>query len=239
MHRPQDIEKVLKRTPIEDVWGIGRRYSKRLHEMGIHTAYEFTQCNADWVRSLMGIGGERTWRELRGEACIEFEDGVQHKQSICTSRSFSSEIYDLKELQRQVAKFTSMTAEKLRKQQSVCGELLIFAWTNRFKDDNGYKGNSIVIPFQRATDSTIEMLKAANEALRKIYVTGCGYKKAGVIAYEISPRNQIQAQLFDNMESRNRHNKVMQAIDSINHAMGHNSIIIALASAIFVSYINV
>lgn len=227
MHRPQDIEKVLKRTPIEDVWGIGRRYSKRLHEMGIHTAYEFTQCNADWVRSLMGIGGERTWRELRGEACIEFEDGVQHKQSICTSRSFSSEIYDLKELQRQVAKFTSMTAEKLRKQQSVCGELLIFAWTNRFKDDNGYKGNSIVIPFQRATDSTIEMLKAANEALRKIYVTGCGYKKAGVIAYEISPRNQIQAQLFDNMESRNRHNKVMQAIDSINHAMGHNSIIIA------------
>ena len=121
MHRPQDIEKVLKRTPIEDVWGIGRRYSKRLHEMGIHTAYEFTQCNADWVRSLMGIGGERTWRELRGEACIEFEDGVQHKQSICTSRSFSSEIYDLKELQRQVAKFTSMTAEKLRKQQSVCG----------------------------------------------------------------------------------------------------------------------
>lgn len=227
MHRPQDIEKVLKRTPIEDVWGIGRRYSKRLHEMGIHTAYEFTQCSVEWVRSLMGVGGERTYRELRAESCIEFEDGAQHKQSICTSRSFSSEVYDLKELQCQVAKFTSMTAEKLRKQNSLCGQLVVFAWTNRFKDEGGYRGNSVVIPFHRATDSTIEMLKAANDALRKIYVAGCGYKKAGVIACDISQRGEEQAQLFDNIQQRDRHRKVMHAIDVINSTMGHNSVIIA------------
>ena len=30
MYRPEDVEKVLRRFPVEDVWGIGRRFSKRL-----------------------------------------------------------------------------------------------------------------------------------------------------------------------------------------------------------------
>lgn len=30
MHRPRNIEKVLRKFPIEDVWGAGRRYAKML-----------------------------------------------------------------------------------------------------------------------------------------------------------------------------------------------------------------
>ena len=43
MHRPQDIEKVLRRYPIEDVWGVGRRYAKMLKANGVNTAWDFTQ----------------------------------------------------------------------------------------------------------------------------------------------------------------------------------------------------
>lgn len=227
MHHNEDIEKVLRKFPIGDVWGIGRRYRRKLTDCGINTAYDFTQLSEEWVRALMGIAGVRTWRELRGEACIEFEDGFQAKQSICTSRSFASEIYDLKELAEQIAKFTSMTAAKLRKQESACTQLHVFAWTNRFKEDEfNYKGSSIVIPFEVATDSTIVMLKAANKALMQIFRRGCGYKKAGVIATGIIPRNSIQNNLFDKTD-RSRHSKIMQTIDKINSSIGHDSIIIA------------
>lgn len=227
MHRKEDIEKVLRRFPIGDVWGIGRRYRRKLVECGITTAYDFTQLSAEWVRALMGITGVRTWRELRGEECIEFEDGFQAKQSICTSRSFASEIYDFKELSEQVAKFTSMTAAKLRKQGSACSQLHVFAWTNRFKDDEqNYKGSSEVRPFEVATDSTIVMLKAANRALGSIFRRGCGYKKAGVIATGIIPRNSVQANLFAG-SNQTHHSKVMQAIDKINSSMGADAVIIA------------
>ncbi len=227
MHRNEDIEKVLRKFPIGDVWGIGRRYRRKLTDCGVNTAYDFTQLSEEWVRALMGIAGVRTWRELRGEACIEFEDGFQAKQSICTSRSFASEIYDIKELAEQIAKFTSMTAAKLRKQGSACTQLHVFAWTNRFKEDEfNYRGSSIVIPFEVATDSTIIMLKAANKALMQIFRRGCGYKKAGVIATGIIPRNSIQNNLFDKTD-RSRHSKIMQTIDKINSSIGHDSIIIA------------
>lgn len=226
MHRKEDIEKVLRKYPIGDVWGIGRRYRRKLTECGITTAYDFTQLSAEWVRALMGIPGVRTWRELRGESCIEFEDGFQAKQSICTSRSFASEIFDFAELAEQVAKFTSMTAAKLRKQNSACTQLHVFAWTNRFKEDTDYKGGSVVVPFEVATDSTIVMLKAANKALKEIFQRGCGYKKAGVIATGIIPKDSIQANIFDTTD-HTRHSKIMQAIDKINSSIGNDTVIIA------------
>ena len=42
MHRQQDVEKVLKKFPIEDIWGIGRRYTKRFKGyFGMSTAWDF------------------------------------------------------------------------------------------------------------------------------------------------------------------------------------------------------
>ena len=79
MYRPQDIEKVLKKFPIEDVWGIGRRSAPKLKERGVNTAYDFTQMPEYLVDSLFGITGVRTWKELQGIPCIEFEDGFEAK----------------------------------------------------------------------------------------------------------------------------------------------------------------
>ena len=59
MHRPQDIEKVLRRYPIEDVWGIGRKSAAKLHDRYIKTAYEFTCLPEAAVRKMMGITGDR------------------------------------------------------------------------------------------------------------------------------------------------------------------------------------
>lgn len=227
MHREQDIEKVLRKFPVTDVWGIGRRFSKHLTERGVTTAFEFASLSKEWVHGLMGTTGLRTWRELHGEACIDFEAGFQAKQSICTSRSFATEIYDFAELAEQVAKFTAMTAEKLRRQESACGQLSVFAWTNRFRqDEQPSKGSSVAVPFETATDSTPEMVKAAHRALQEIFVRGCGYKKAGVVASAIIPASEVQTALFDTRDHARQH-RLMSAIDSINGSMGRDSIIIA------------
>ena len=54
MYRKEDIEKVLRRWPIEDVWGIGRRSAPRLRDIGVNTAYDFTQLPEYYVRKRMG-----------------------------------------------------------------------------------------------------------------------------------------------------------------------------------------
>ena len=228
MHRPQDIEKVLKRWPIEDVWGIGRRSTPRLKAIGVNTAYDFTQLSEHYVRREMGVTGLRTWRELRGTPAIEFEAGTDAKQSICNSRSFSTEIYDRKELLEQLAKFATMTAEKLRSQHSVCSHLTVFAATNRFHENEVQQYGHICIPFVEPTDSTIDIVRATREALDEIFVRGTGYKKAGVIASGIMPREGVSVSMF-NGEHQERHRRLMQTLDSIYHRVGEGAVVVASA----------
>jgi DNA polymerase V len=228
MHRKEDIEKGLKRWPIEDVWGIGRRSTPRLKAVGVNTAYDFTQLSEAYVRREMGITGLRTWRELRGTPAIEFEAGADAKQSICNSRSFSTEIYDRAELSEQVAKFAAMTAEKLRSQNSVCSHLTVFAATNRFKEGEVQQFGHICIPFAEPTDSTIDIVRTAREALNEIFVRGTGYKKAGVVASGIIPREGAIVSMF-NAEHQERHHKLMQALDNINSRVGDGAVVVASA----------
>ena len=182
MHRPQDIEKVLRKYPIEDVWGIGRRSVPKLKAKGVNTAYEFTQLPEGIVQNMFGITGVRTWKELQGTPCIEFEDGFEAKQSICVSRSFSSEIYEIKELQEQIANFASTMAEKLRKQHSVTSEIVVFAYTNRFKEDAPQTYANALVSFVTPTADQRTIITEAVHAMQKSFKSGYGYKKAGVIA---------------------------------------------------------
>ena len=228
MHRPQDIEKVLRKFPIEDVWGIGRRSAPKLHSIGVHTAYEFTQMSEKAVQSMFGITGVRTWKELQSIPCIEFEDGFEAKQSICVSRSFSSEIYDVAELQEQIANFASSMAEKLRKQRSVAAEMVVFAYTNRFKDSAPQTYSNGLVYFTTPTSDQRKIVADAVRITQRIFKNGYGYKKAGVIATKIIDENDVMHTLFEDTEAIERERKITSALDSINATFGKGTIKLAV-----------
>ena len=87
MHRPEDITKVLRKFPLLDVWGIGRRYGRMFDRMGLRTAQQFVELPQEWVRARMGVVGLRTWNELQGMECISFEHMPPRKQQITLSLS--------------------------------------------------------------------------------------------------------------------------------------------------------
>ncbi len=228
MHRPEDIEKVLRKYPIEDVWGIGRRTTAKLKLMGINTAYDYTQLSETRVRSLFNIPGLRTWKELQGIPCIEFEDGFEAKQSICVSRSFSSEIYEVKELQEQIANFSASMAEKLRKQCSVVSEMVVFAYTNRFKENEPQTHGSALISFITPTADVRTIVSKAVAATKALFKEGYGYKKAGVVASKITSEKSIMHSLFEDTEATEREHKITSVLDTINKTFGKGTIKLAV-----------
>lgn len=228
MHRPEDIEKVLRKYPIEDVWGIGRKTAYKLKLMGINTAYDYTTLSESRVRSLFNITGLRTWKELQGIPCIEFEDGFEAKQSICVSRSFSSEIYDVKELQEQIANFSASMAEKLRKQCSVVSEIVVFAYTNRFKENEPQTHGSALISFITPTADVRTIVSKAVEGVRELFKKGYGYKKAGVVASKITSEKSIMHSLFEDTEATEREHKITTVLDTINKTFGKGTIKLAV-----------
>ena len=228
MHRPEDIEKVLRKYPIEDVWGIGRKTVYKLKLMGINTAYDYTTLSESRVRSLFNITGLRTWKELQGIPCIEFEDGFEAKQSICVSRSFSSEIYEIKELQEQIANFSASMAEKLRKQCSVVSEIVVFAYTNRFKENEPQTHGSALISFITPTADVRTIVSKTVAATKALFKEGYGYKKAGVVASKITSEKSIMHSLFEDTETTEREHKITSVLDNINKTFGKGTIKLAV-----------
>lgn len=224
MHRAQDIEKVLRKFPIEDVWGIGRKTARKLHDRNISTAWEFTQMDEGLVRGMFGIVGLRTWQELCGIPSIEFEDTIEAKQSICVSRSFAKEITEPGELAEQVANFAASAAEKLRAQHSACVEMMVFAYTNRFKENEPQTYGSVLVSYPQATNDHRAIVAAAVNATREVYKKGYGYKKAGVVISKLIPESGVVRSLFADNAAIERESRLSSAMDAINHAFGRGAV---------------
>ena len=227
MHRPQDIEKVLRKFPVEDVWGIGRRTSAKLHAMGVKTAWDYVQLPEHAVSRMFGVVGLRTWRELHGQPCIEFEDGFEAKQSICVSRSFATEIKDVEELSEQIANFASSMAEKLRQQRSVVSEMAVFAYTNRFKENEPQTYGNSLVHFDPPTNDQRTIVARAVAAAHEAYRRGYGYKKAGVVATRITQESDVVHSLFEDTEAVEREHRITSALDAINGTYGRGTVKLA------------
>ena len=223
MHHDEDIRKVLEKFPIEDVWGIGRRQTKMFKECRIATAAQFRDLPEEWIDNRLNITGKRTWLELKGTPCIDFSHETADKQSITVSRSFSKELYSIDELHETITTFAGIATEKLRKQQCVAQELQVFILTNRHREDQPQHYECGQVQFATATDSTLEIVKAATATLAKIYRKGFGYKKSGIRLSRITPATAVQGSLFDSVD-RPKHKKLMAAIDRINAEMGRESV---------------
>ncbi len=229
MYRPEDVEKVLRKTPISDVWGVGRRSAKKLNDGGIVTAWDFVQTPEGWVRNQMNLPGVRTWKELQGVQMYELEDSVEGAQSMSIGRSFAHDIELRDKLHSYVTSFASTLAEKLRKQGACVGEITTYVCTNRHRKDAPQYSNSASHRFEIATDSTLEIVQAACRCLDGVFVEGYAYKKMGVVCTALVGKDSVQGSLFDDVD-RGKHSKLMNAIDTINTKLGKHSIGLAAES---------
>ena len=219
--------KALKLYPIGEVWGIGRRYSARLEALGVKTAYDFAQKSESWVNATFNnIVIHRTWQELNGEDCVPNEE-LAKKKSICTSRSFNGMVTDIDTLKTHVANYAARCAEKLRQQGTVASVVAVFLYTNTFRQDLPQYWNFREQRLPMATDSTIDIVKAASQALQDIYIQGYHYKKAGVILMGIGPNSPVQLDLFDfNAEHFQKMKRLDAVIDRINKVNGTETIVL-------------
>ena len=220
-------ERALEWCPIEDVWGIGRRYAAKLQALGCKTALDFAQHHKDWVRQTFNnINIVRTWQELNSEDAVPNEE-LAKKKSICTSRSFNGMISDYDTLRTQVSNYAARCAEKLRQQHTVTTIVGVFVNTNAFREDLAQYWNFQETRLVTPTSSTIPIVGAACDVLQRIFRLGYQYKKAGVIVMGIGLDSPIQQDLFDvNAEQIQKMRRLDEVVDLINRMNGSETIVI-------------
>lgn len=224
-----DLDALFAATEVDEVWGVGRRIGQQLRDAGINTVLDLSRLSPSMVRGRWGVVLERTVRELQGQPCIGLDDAPPAKQQIACTRSFGHPITELPDLIEAISEFASRAAEKLRRQSSQAGQILVFAHTSPFR--TGPKFNkSVVIPLRRPTSDTRLLVKAAVMGITQFYKPGFQLAKAGVMLLDLMPNNVLQGEFdFDAPESRDR-SKLMAAVDSINDRFGRGAIHVGSAS---------
>lgn len=217
-------EKALLGMDISKVWGIGRRMAEGLRSRGVKTAFDFTMMNAATVRRLFTVTGLRTWRELRGESCIEL-DKLPESRSISSSRSVASPgIVSLREAEELLSALVGMALRKLCNADMRCGEMTFYAVTNRFRADLPQRTIWQRIPFSVPTNDVLEITSGALSALRREWgPEGYVYKKMGVVLDNLSPADNYQTDLFDNID-RGARSRLMDAIRRVNGRCGRDMV---------------
>ncbi|NTV19789.1 MAG: Y-family DNA polymerase [Chlorobium limicola] len=232
---PEEIHEALAALKVEDIWGIGRQWSKLLEAGNIRTALDYSRAPAPWIRKHLHLPGIRIQEELNGHSCLPLEQVRPPKQSICTSRSFGRTITALDELQQAVATFAGKCAEKLRKENSATSMITVFICSSPFNEPQLKYWGTRTMAMSRPSQDSIAVIRAADLALASIFRQGYNYKKAGVIVSGLIPAQSAEKELLlfpdDTSTGNNRQKRLMEAMDRINHQYGPRAIRIAAENA--------
>ncbi|ELW1645907.1 translesion error-prone DNA polymerase V subunit UmuC [Enterobacter oligotrophicus] len=210
--------KLLAIVPVEEVWGVGRRITKKLNAMGIITALDLAKSSLWVIRKHFNVVLERTARELRGERCLELEEFSPTKQQIVCSRSFGYRITEYVEMHQAICAYAERAAEKLRGERQYCRLISVFLRTSPHADNEVYYGNQASAILMTPSNDTRDIVRAATSALERIWVDGYRYMKAGVMLADFFSSGVAQLNLFDDSRPRANSAALMEMIDSLNHS---------------------
>ena len=210
--------KLLALTPVEDIWGVGRRLSARLQAMGIHTALDLADTSAKSIRQHFSVVLERTVRELNGESCMDLEQIPATKKQIICSRSFGTRVTSLVQMRQAVCEHITRAAEKLRKERQQAKLLSVFIRTSSYQKDSPQYSNALSAELTRPSDDTRDLIQLAMRLLDHLWRDGYQYAKAGVVLSDFYDIGTYQAGLFDEPTGHANSRQLMQVVDTINHS---------------------
>ncbi|WP_421254701.1 translesion error-prone DNA polymerase V subunit UmuC [Aeromonas sp. 600282] len=203
-------------TPVQEVWGIGRRLTAKLESLGIRTVAELVSADAKSLRRRYGVVVERTVQELRGIPCAELEEMAKAKQQIICSRSFGDRITQIGAMHQALAGYMERAAEKLRAEGMRCRHVTLFIRTSPFNDKEPYYGNQISTRIATPTNDTRALLALIGPLLSNIWREDVRYMKGGVMLADVTPASMHQGDLFADQQQDPRSDALMKVIDQIN-----------------------
>ncbi|MCD8339238.1 MAG: Y-family DNA polymerase [Burkholderiales bacterium] len=217
-------KKALACQPISEVWGVGRRYEKRLNALGIETVLQLAQADPATIENQFNIVLARTVRELRGENCIDFEELHPKRKQILRSRSFGAMVGSKEELAGAICFHAEEAVRTVRREGSCAHVVGIVLNTNRFRKQDPQYHVYPAIGLERGADDPTTIIQAAMYLLNQYYRPGYAYKRAGVYLSELSPKKLEPLDLF--VEERWERNELLaNTVDRINAHFGKYTVV--------------
>ena len=227
------IDRVLHHTPVEDIWGVGRRQARRLWAEGIRTALHLKHADDILLRRLLTVTGWRTALELRGVPCLGTETAPVARKTLMSTRSFAHRIHDKAMLAQALSTFAVRAAARLRREGLVASGLAVHIRTARpgqAAANERLYDQTIQCSLPVPTADSQQFINAALNGLERIFAPGFAYAKAGVMLYGLERADAMQGSLLalaagNDACGDGRRQRLMRSLDDINGRFGRDTVI--------------
>jgi len=216
---PKYPAEMFRSVDIENIWGIGRQWSKKLRNYGIKTAHDLVLLDPEFMRGSFNSIAMKTVMELQGHTHFQLEQSPEQRKTLLRSRSFAKPVATWKELSEAIASHATRASEKLRNEKLFAKSLRVFFHTSLFDHRTPRHSASAVVELIPPTNVTHILIKAALELAKPIWKSGFQYKRAGVHLTDLSS-GSVQRSLFDSSEKHARDKRMMTLLDAVNIKMG-------------------
>lgn len=213
-------ESFLSEIDVSEVWGVGRKHSKKLQGMGINSVFDLACTDPREMKKKFSIVMARTVAELQGISCIEIEHTPQTKQQIIASRSFGSRVTELEDLKEAISMYAQDACSRLRDESLLCGCMIAFVQSNPFDPNVPFYNKSISGGFSEPTDCAMDLVKAATRMVAEIFKEGVKYKKCGVILTGLEPKSGHTYDLLTDFETIEKKEKLMKTLEGVHQKYG-------------------
>lgn len=218
----------LDKIAVNEVWGVGPRWSMKLQAMNIRTAGDLARADLQLIRKRFNVVLPRTAYELNGLSCLDLAE-AEPKQSIISSRSFGSLQTEYQALAEAISSHTARAWDKMRKQQLVAQYVSVFVLSNRHRPDLPQYANTMGFKLPTPTDDLRYLTHCAKLCLEQIFKENIHYKKAGVTLDGLIPKAPRQVDLFNSIDDAAMAHceQLMHTIERINDRFGHSTVKLA------------
>ncbi len=220
----KDLDEVLRRTPVEDLWQVGPRTAAFLNKHDIENALSLKKKPVMWVEKNMTVLTARTVLELNGICALKTRSDVR-KRSVSVSRSFSREVTAVRELHEAASSYVSRACEKLR-ENSLLASQIRFTLVGKRSGSSKKIFLSCSLDCHPTADSRI-FSECAGKMLRSIYRKDLYYRKISIVFLGLQKESAEEKILFRERYKDSRSKRVMEAMDSVNGLLGPEALYIA------------
>ncbi|MDV7543658.1 DUF4113 domain-containing protein [Acinetobacter baumannii] len=217
---PCNKEYYFSLIEVSEVWGVGRKHSKKLQGMGINTVLDLACAEPREMQKRFSIVMARTIYELQGISCIEIEHTPPSKKQIVASRSFGTKVTELDDLKEAIAMHAQEACKRLRDEESLCSCLLVFVQSSPFDESAPFYNKSITGAFSEPTDCATDFVKAAVKMVSDIFKEGIKYKKCGVVLTGLEPKSGHTYDLLTDFATIEKKEQLMKALDNVHNKFG-------------------
>ncbi len=218
----------LSAIEVNDIWGIGRQWAKRLNKLGIYTAEDLAGLNLRMIKKTFNTVLQRTIMELNRIPCLDLEE-PEPRQSIISSCSFGGLQTEFRVLQEAISHHCATAWTKMRRQGLIAQHLSVFVRSNSFRQDLKQYTNTVGFRLIHASDDIRYLTRCARFCLENLFKQGIYYHKSGVMLGDLIDKRFRQQDLFHqpSNELLERTEKIMQTMDFINKKYGERTVRLA------------